>query len=353
MPRIADRAHSADTEVSYSTEPARSTEPAGPQDAAPLVIFIAGTGHSGSTLLERVLGAMPGFVNVGELTDIYRRNAPRSERCGCGEPFADCPFWSKVGQRIYGGAGWDSERLAAVDRARRRITRQRYLPRLFALPLAGRRFQRDLYAYGKNYSTLYQAIAAEAGATCVVDASKWPGQALALSRAGLDIRVIHLIRDVRGVAYSFGKQGVRRPQALDDHNVMWRQKAVNCASGWSARQLSLEVMRRWGVRAVRVRYEDFVSQPRRTIEAALSGLGVPYSQRQFGHLGDGHVTLEASHGIAGNPARFGAGEVKFRPDEAWRESLTPRDRRLVTAICFPFIVAYGWYPKRRAKSLGG
>jgi hypothetical protein len=345
--RIADRAHSADTAL------AGSTEPAGPQDAAPLVIFIAGTGHSGSTLLERVLGAMPGFVNVGELTDIYRRDAPHSERCGCGEPFAECPFWSKVGQRIYGGAGWDSEQLAAVETARRRLTRQRYLPRLFALPLAGRSFQRDLDAYGKNYSVLYQAIAAEAGATFVVDASKWPGQALALSRAGLDVRVIHLIRDVRGVAYSFGKQGVRRPQALDDHNVMWRQKAVRCASGWIARQLSLEVMHRWGVHTVRVRYEDFVSQPRRTVEAALTGLGVPYSQAQLGHIGDGSVTLGASHGIAGNPARFGAGEVKFRPDEAWRESLRPRDRRLVTAICFPFIVAYGWYPKRRAKSPGG
>jgi hypothetical protein len=348
-----DRGRIAKPARADGTGPASSTEPSGAQHTAPTVVFIAGTGHSGSTLLERVLGAMPGFVNVGELIDIYRRDAPRTERCGCGEPFADCPFWSQVGQRIYGASGWDSERLAAVDRARRRLTRKRHMPRLLAPPLAGHGFQRDLATYGQNYSLLYQAIAAEAGARYVVDASKWPGQALALSRAGLDVRVIHLIRDARGVAYSLGKQGVRRPQALDHHNEMWRQTAVNSAVGWIARQLSLEVMRRWGVRAVRVRYEDFVSQPRRTVEAALTGLGVPYSQTQFGHIGDGHVTLAASHGIAGNPARFGAGEVKIRPDEAWRESLRPRDRRLVTAICFPFIVAYGWYPKRRANPLGG
>jgi hypothetical protein len=332
------------------TGPAGSTEQSEPPGAAPTVIFIAGTGHSGSTLLERVLGAMPGFVNVGELTDIYRRDAPRSERCGCGETFASCPFWSKVGQRIYGEAEWDSEHLAAVDKLRSRVTRQRYLPRLLALPLAGHGFQRSLSDYAKNYSLLYQSIAAEAGATCIVDASKWPGQALALSRAGLDIRVIHLIRDVRGVAYSFGKQGVRRPQALDQHDVMWRQKAVNCATGWNARQLTLEVMRRLGVRAVRVRYEDFVSQPRRTVEAALTGLGVPYSQAQLSHLGDDRVTLDASHGIAGNPARFGGGEITFRSDEAWREHLPPRDRRLVTAICLPFILGYRWYPRRRAGS---
>jgi Sulfotransferase family len=321
----------------------------GGRAAAPVVVFIAGTGHSGSTLLEMVLGAMPGFVNVGELIDLYRRDAPRSERCGCGEPFASCPFWSGVGRRVNAGAGWDSERLAAVDRARRRLTRQRYLPRLLALPLAGDGFRRDLAAYGQNYAELYRAIADQAGAQCVVDASKWPGQALALARAGLDIRMIHLVRDARGVAYSFGKQGVRRPQAMDHHTVMWRQKAVNCAGGWTARQLELEVIRRSGVRAVRVRYEDFVAQPRPTVAGALSGLGLPCSQDQLSHLGDGRVEVAASHGIAGNPARFKAGEITLRPDEAWREHLPPRDRRLVTALCLPFLVSYGWYPRRPAR----
>jgi Sulfotransferase family len=318
--------------------------------STPTVLYIAGTGHSGSTLLERVLGGIPGFVNVGEVTDIYRRDAPRTERCGCGEPFACCPYWSKVGQRIYGETGWDSDRLAAVQRMRRHLTRQRYLPRLLAPPLAGAESRRHLADYAQTFSDLYQAIAAEAGASCVVDASKWSAQALALSRARLDMRVIHLIRDVRGVAYSFGKQGVSRPQALDDHNVMWRQQALTCASGWTARQLSLEVMRRWGVRMVRIRYEDFVSQPRRTVEAALTGLEVPCSQAQLGHISDDRVTLEASHGIAGNPARFRAGEITFRPDEAWREKMPPRDRRLVTAMCLPFIVGYGWYPRRPARS---
>jgi len=39
----------------------------------PPVMYIAGSGRSGSTMLERVLGEMPGFVNVGELIDLFRR----------------------------------------------------------------------------------------------------------------------------------------------------------------------------------------------------------------------------------------------------------------------------------------
>ena len=74
------------------------------------------------------------------------------------------------------------------------------------------------------------------------------------------------------------------------------------------------------------------ARPRPTVAGALAGLGLPCSQDQLSHLGDGRVEVAASHGIAGNPARFKAGEITLRPDEAWREHLPPRDRRLVTAL---------------------
>src|SRR5499427_9656408 len=79
---------------------------------APTVVYIAGSGRSGSTMLERVLGEIPGFVNVGELIDLFRHVARHGERCGCGELFADCPFWTSVGKRAFGG--WDTESVAEV-----------------------------------------------------------------------------------------------------------------------------------------------------------------------------------------------------------------------------------------------
>jgi hypothetical protein len=314
---------------------------------APTVVYIAGSGRSGSTLLERALGEMPGHVNVGELIDLFRRDAPRSERCGCGLPLGDCPFWSNVGKRAFGD--WDSGQLGAVERMKRRVGRQRHIPRMLALPLAGRDFRTTVASYGTSYANLYRAIAAEAGAKCVVDASKWPAQALALSRAGLDIRVIHLIRDVRGVAYSLSKQGVHRPQALDESDVMWNKKPTSAAAHWAARQTELEFMHRLGVPVTRMRYEEFVSHPRRAVEKALTELGLGYEPQDLRHIGDGRLTLSASHGIAGNPSRFNEGEITLRADEAWREKMSPRDRRLVTAMMLPLIVGYGWLPRRRPK----
>ena len=51
------------------------------------------------------------------------------------------------------------------------------------------------------------------GARYVVDASKWPVQALALSLSGTDVRVVQVVRDPRGVAHSQSKSDVARPQA--------------------------------------------------------------------------------------------------------------------------------------------
>jgi len=68
--------------------------PAGPVR----VLYIGGLGRSGSTLIERLLGQVPGVCAVGELVHLWDRGITEDERCGCGEPFRQCPFWSQVGK---------------------------------------------------------------------------------------------------------------------------------------------------------------------------------------------------------------------------------------------------------------
>src|SRR5215469_3888584 len=310
-----------------------------PPDGTPPVIYIAGSGRSGSTLLERVLGEIPGFVNVGELIDLYRRVADHGERCGCGQEFARCPFWSQVGERAVGG--WQEQKLTATRDLQGKVARQRRMPRLLAMPLAGARFRADVGAYGASYAGLYGAIAAEAGAACVVDASKWPVQALALARGGLDVRVIHLVRDVRGVAYSLGKRDVSRPHAIGEGDVMTRLSPAEAAARWVAVQSQAGLLRRCGLPVARMRYEDFVRRPRQAVEAALAGIGLAVPPAHLAHIGDGRVMLGTSHGLSGNPSRFRDGEITLRADETWRAGMSRRDRLVVMAIGLPLMLRYG------------
>jgi hypothetical protein len=296
-------------------------------------------------MLERVLGEVPGFVNVGELIDMSRRPAQQSERCGCGLAVAECPFWIAVGKRAF--EGWATGCLEEGRRLQRLVARQRHIPQLLAIGLAGRHFRADVAAYGAWYDGLYRAVAAESGATYVVDASKWPVQALALARGGLDVRVIHLVRDVRGVAHSLSKQQVARPHALTEPEFMWRNRPSGAAARWVTCQLQAELLRGCGLPFAQVRYEDFVRQPQQVVEMALAGLGASQPESHLACIDDVSVVLGRSHGLAGNPSRFNDGKIALRSDEGWRQRMSRRDRFVVSMIGLPLLLRYGRRSHRR------
>jgi hypothetical protein len=300
-------------------------------------------------LFERMLGVQRDCVNVGEVLELFRKVAVGGERCGCGEPFADCPFWTGVGQQAFGG--WSADRMREVAALQRRVGRQRHVPRLLATSRRGGgdaagEFARDLRALGVAYARLYAAIAEVAAARVVVDASKWPGHGLALARSGaVDLRVVHLVRDVRGVAYSWAKSGVVRPQADGSPTgaeVMATHGAGGTALRWSAFQLECDLLTAMVPHSTRVRYEDLVRRPRRTVETALGALGLDEIAGDVRHIRDDEVDLPASHGLAGNPSRFTTGQVRLRPDDQWREAMPIGARRLVTALASPVLLTHGY-----------
>ncbi len=301
-------------------------------DSAPTVIYIAGSGRSGSTLLERTLGEIPGFVNVGELIDVFRQVIADDEMCGCGQPFLECPFWTAVGKRAYGGWAEDGARDHA--RLQQQLVRQRRIPQhLLPRPRVSQRSPIGLY--GEWSRALYAAIAEESGAGLVVDASKWPSQALALSRAGIDVRVIYLVRDPRGVAYSHAKSNVERPHSHSHQTTMWHIGPKRAALNWRLIDAEIKALGVARTPISRVRYEDFVKYPAREVSRALEELGLSQSEAGVQHIHGGAIMLGSSHGVSGNPSRFRAGEIRVRADEEWRSKMPWRDRIAVSAITFP------------------
>lgn len=299
----------------------------------PPVVFIAGSGRSGSTLVERALGAVPGYVNVGELIDLPRRVAPGDELCGCGVTFSQCPFWTAVGSHL--SQGWDAAWLAELHRLQSRVARQRHLPRLLAGAVSGQ-FGEDLGAYARQVSEIYRAVVAESGAGVVVDASKWPSLALALHEGGLDIRVVHLVRDARGVAHSLSRNAVERPHVTGDTvETMYRNSPASAAGRWLATQTETDLLAGRAVQVHRMAYEDFVLDPARALAEALHALGLPVPADGLGHV-DGHrLRLAPSHGLSGNPARFRHGTLVLRTDERWRDEMSALDRLVVGTIAAP------------------
>lgn len=309
-------------------------------DHRPQVLYITGSGRSGSTLLERVLGGAEGFANVGELIELFRWVAPQDEKCGCGEPFSRCEFWTEVGRRAFGG--WSSELVSRMAGLQRNVARQRKLPQLLARP-HGRAMASDLAEYQDHYARLFGAVREVSGARVVVDASKWPAQGLALARSSaIDVRLLHLVRDVRGVAFSWAKSGVARPHTVGGRPTMAVHPVASTAARWTAFQTEAEVIGRVAPHYHRMRYEDLVAAPAAAVLQALGRLGLPDEPTLLPHVDGSTATLGPSHGIGGNPSRFRNGPQELRLDEEWLRAMTPRDRRIVTAVGMPVLARYGY-----------
>ena len=306
------------------------------------VLYIGGFGRSGSTLVERILGQLPGFCSSGEVVFIWQRGLIDGQLCGCGVPVPECDFWTRVGKTAFGG--WDQIDPHEMLALQKRVDRNRYIPSMVA-PRLRPGAQADLDRYTDVLSRLYRGIGEVAGARVVIDASKHASTAFLLRRVpGIDLRVIHLVRDSRGVAYSWTKE-VKKPEVTGDDAFMPQYSPSSSGRQWVAYNLMFDALGALD-RTMLLRYEALMANPREGLERILAHSDEPITPFDF--LGDGWVELGCDHTVAGNPMRFHQGRLDLRLDQAWTTKLPERDRKVVTAITWPLQLRYGYSKKRNA-----
>ena len=300
------------------------------------VLYIGGLGRSGTTLLERILGELPGGYALGEVVHLWRRGLIDNERCGCGKAFSACRFWDAVGAAAFGG--WGNLDVPRVLRLQAAVERTRYIPRL-AARRTGTPHGHHVRTYAEYYARVYAAAARVSGAEVVLDSSKHSALAYCLAYApDLDLRVVHMVRDSRGVAYSWTKT-VPRPET-DGEREMHRYAPGRTALLWNAHNAAFGLLRLRGTPVLRLRYEELLTDPVAATRRVAAFAGLDPGPLDFLHRE--RVRLGQGHSVAGNPMRFASGEIPLRHDDAWRVHLPPRQRALVGALTAPLLSAYGY-----------
>lgn len=305
------------------------------------VLFIACAGRSGSTLLDRIIGMHDGFFSAGELRFIWERSFGENQLCGCGVPFDQCVFWGKVSRQAF------SADVANVDastaaRLRGSLDDTRYAPWLIQ-SRSPACYQTALVVYGRLLKRLYEGILRVSRDRVIVDSSGDATHGLILSRIpGIQLHVVHLVRDPRAVAFSW-KRSRRRPEIHWASEGMPTEHVRTSAIRWMMYNTTAELLSKSAVSYCRLRYEDFVADP----TAALSTVLAPYEWAgdQPNNMRGKEVLLEPSHTVSGNPMRFKQGRLKIKLDNEWQHAMLPRDRRTVGAITWPLLIRYG-YPVR-------
>lgn len=299
----------------------------------PTVIFIGGYGRSGSTLLSQLLGRHAEVFPTGELRHIWRRGFGDDQLCGCGERFRTCEFWRAVRSKVDESleSGWAATAAALQDS----VDRARFVPLLINPSLRTPSFRSRLGEYLTVVESIYSAIATVSGCRVIVDSSKDPSHGFLLSTSRrLELKVLHLVRDSRAVAYSW-KRRKPRPEVHDPGAEMPRLSPVRSALEWNFYNLMAELL---GSRAdyVRVRYEELAERPR----AVLGDLCRRFGLDPVPRLEGSSFVAGSSHSVSGNPVRFETGRVTITKDVEWENRMTRRDHLTATVLTWPLLRRY-------------
>ena len=286
------------------------------------LIYIGSIGHSGSTLLESMLGAHSKMTTSGEIHmwphEILQGGV---KPCICGESVLECPVWSEMRRRVdplsqpepqmhLFREQWDAGHTVRLDRLGD-----------FGKGTLSPDIAKQVEVYGQNnyevFSTFLDIMRERYSPELnwVIDASKDPYRLLWLVRSQrFNIKVLHVVKKPPSFAYSMVK---RLPKEYA--NLVHRRlyETARQSLKWSIENhlITKTAQNHLDPGDYKlVNYEDLASDPMGTFEKICVMIGCEFEAEAVTNFRRG-----SQHTIAGNPMRYeGKGIVL---DEKWKTKL--------------------------------
>lgn len=303
-------------------------------------LYICGAGHSGSTLLDMLLGSHSRIASLGEIINLPMDLATNST-CTCGDKVRECDLWTAVVEEfeqrlgldiaqnpyalnlgpIYAAAG-DPRVTGGLYRLRRRLgAALHYVELRSGMFGAFRTVLPTIYKGLENNLLLFDIVGRRLNADFVVDSSKVYTKAVGLSKLAPErVKVILLIRDGRAVYYSMRKRNYARKFSLDSWYTHFR------------RALPLIERHVPAGSVLTVKYEDLATDPERELRRICVFAGIDFEPAML------DMKSKAHHNVNGNNMRFSKSS-DIRLDDSWETRLDAAERAFFEAQA-------GWLNRR-------
>lgn len=296
------------------------------------VIYIAGDGRSGSTLLDRILGTLDGVSSFNEIYRVWEEGLLNNHFCPCGKRFSECTFWTKVFYEAFG----KNPPIEEIWKLHNLVDHSRYFFRLFT-DSGSAVFKKRVSAYREILKKLYFAIAKESGHNVIIDSSKNPSRPLILNNIpGISIYAVHLIRDLRAVVYSWQK--TKFNPACEEELPQFNP--IRSIFFWQMRNTLSELLA-YKMPYLRIRYEDLTVSPGDQIQKLTKKINV-LSTKKLSLTHQNTLMLEPLHSMGGNPTRFTNGVVPIRRDDRWRYQMSAKQKAIIKLSGLPLMMRYGY-----------
>lgn len=209
------------------------------------VLYIVGTGRSGSTLLEITLGNSKDIFDAGELVRFFKKEGKPH---GFSEESDNFMFWQKISDLFF--SIYPNVSYSELYRLCNKIEyHKQFIRNLLQLKNKSLTSQ-----YEKIINDLFNVIFSQIEEDWLIDSSKYPGRALALERyLNYEVYYIYLIRNPKGVVKSLGKKNIEQySQSFLSANIYYF--IINLY----ANIIKVLIPKR---RFISVKYENFIYDP--------------------------------------------------------------------------------------------
>ncbi|MPZ76997.1 MAG: hypothetical protein GEU77_10770 [Deltaproteobacteria bacterium] len=288
------------------------------------LLYILGSGHCGSTLLDLLLNSHHQIMALGEIQKLKQYIAIANGNMPLSSPtkedrlrwretgFAhslDTPFWQQI-KKLYedvSGSPFDQIDLRYTGKWRTIRSSQ----------------AKEIESWARPNKVLFSCLHQVSRAPILTDSSKSPHRLYLLQKSGLfDIKVIHLQRNGCAVVNSY------------------LRKHANfgvCLRLWGAPALLAFYLRRKFTRTtwLNLRYEDLAASPVETLKIVCAFLDVNFEPEMLAYRGKPYL------GFGGNQMREREQEAIFL-DEEWKRELSYKHRIAFTLLAGWLNRLYGY-----------
>jgi Sulfotransferase family len=284
------------------------------------IIYISGSGRSGSTLLERIIHSSPLTSAMGEFHCLWRL-PEHGITCSCGTPFARDEFWQPILER----SGLNSATLAELRALEERVCRTGFIAR--------HRFNKVSIAADPNVKRfldlqlrIFECVSDASESPVLVDSSKAGPRAWLLSCLP-QVRIIHLYRDPADVIAS------------------WRSAKYDPGMGRAMQRMSIQAaaLDWWKVERLirslehvqpiyRIDYGALCSEPKQVVHDALSSLSLEIQPEPTWIKSNAVHQGERYHSLNGNPDRFDKGPIHISKRSADWSKIRTGERVAIKAV---------------------
>lgn len=259
------------------------------------ILYIAGYGRSGSTILDIVLSNHSDILGVGEVTFLLNDWGDPNRCCSCGESYAECEFWKDLFQ---GKA--PSHHLTHTIR---KLEKQSYVLRV----IWGLINRKDRQIYQSYHDGLFDYIEDHGGEKIIIDSSKSARHALGRFMALIkltrhNVYVLHLVRN--GLAVLESQMVTGDNWALEGYRSMPKFSGLRIVLGWVKTNFLVSMLKTLlgSKRYVRIRYEDFIAEPIAVLRKLDDFLGID-TEELICKI-DNNAEFQIKHMVGGNRVRL-------------------------------------------------